>query len=241
VNKGHGTSGNGNFTLSMKNHYGTFDPAMHNDASNYLTRNYIFAINQSDPILGGTPPRQQLCIVDSLWAETSGNNGPPDANPYSRLVMGTFGPAVDYLTIKKIREPIMSATHNAAVVNAIMPAFGYTATDPTWVEISGTGSQVTVAHESTPSVQVTLSNGSFKQSSAHFSLPRDIGGLQVGVFDLNGRKIRELETPSLAGKAAAIAWDGRATNGNLVSAGEYIVRATAENFSQAGKLMVSRL
>jgi hypothetical protein len=241
VNKGHGTSGNGNFTLSMKNHYGTFDPAMHDDTSTYLTRNYIFAINKSDPILGGTPPRQQLCIVDSLWAETSGNNGPPDANPYSRLVMGTFGPAVDYLTIKKIREPVMGATHNAAVVNAIMPAFGYTATDPTWVEISGTGSQMMVTHESTPSVQLTLSNGSFRQASTHFSLPPSTETLQIKIFDLRGSVVRELNASTLAGKAIAVAWDGKASNGSIVSEGEYLVRITTGSINKAGRIRVFRI
>jgi hypothetical protein len=121
-NKGHDLMGRA--TLCMKNHFGTFAPK--HDI------NYLLNINKSDAILGGTPVRQQLCFVDSLFANKTQNIGIPEVMP-CYLVMGVFAPAVDYLTIKKVREEVMGCTHDAATINSYLTTFGYAATDPLWV------------------------------------------------------------------------------------------------------------
>jgi hypothetical protein len=121
-NKGHDLMGRA--TLSMKNHFGTFAPK--HDI------NYLFNINKSDAILGGNPVRQQLCFIDSLFANKLSNMGAPDAMP-CYLVMGVFAPAVDYLTIKKVREGVQGWTHDAATIDSYMTTFGYTTADPVWV------------------------------------------------------------------------------------------------------------
>jgi hypothetical protein len=142
VNKGHEAFGGA--TLCLKSHFGTFAPnhfCPPSDAGNFCSNpdtakfyNYIFTITKSDAIIGGDPPRQQLCIVDSIIANKKTNTGDPESMP-CYLVMGTFGPAVDYLTIKKIREEVMGATHNATVTNMYMTQYGYTANDPQWIEV----------------------------------------------------------------------------------------------------------
>jgi hypothetical protein len=126
VNKGHPFFGRA--TLCMKNHFGTF-PADYSD-----TDNYIVDINKSDAIIGGAPPRQQLCIVDSLIANKASSHGMPEAMP-CYLVMGTFAPAVDYLTVKKVREQAMGATHDDAVVASYLTRFGYAAKDAKWIVV----------------------------------------------------------------------------------------------------------
>jgi hypothetical protein len=126
VNKGHPAFGGA--TLCMKNLFGTF-PADYTD-----TNNYIINLNKSDAIIGGAPPRQQLCIVDSLVANKASSHGTPEAMP-CYLVMGTFAPAVDYLTVKKIREQVMHATHDDAVVESYLTRFGYAAKDATWIVV----------------------------------------------------------------------------------------------------------
>lgn len=95
VNKHHGDD-YGAVTLCMKNHFGTFEPSPdgHGDFR------YLIAMNKSEAIIGGSPARQQLCLVDNLWAS---HKGWPTATPTGApagLVMGTFAPAVDYLTAK---------------------------------------------------------------------------------------------------------------------------------------------
>jgi hypothetical protein len=123
-NKGHILHGGS--TLCMKNHFGTFAANHTNLAS------YVLNINKSDAIVGGNPVRQQLCFIDSLFANKASNSGSPEVMP-CYLIMGTFGPAVDYLTVKKVREAVMSCTHDAAIVNAFVTSFGYTTSDPEWV------------------------------------------------------------------------------------------------------------
>jgi len=119
VNKGHNKD-YGETTLTLKNHAGTFEPRPIHKGGGL---DYIIAINKSNAILGGTPVRQQLCIVDSLWAMTKGPFGTPDKQ-VNRLIMGTFGPAVDYLTAKKVREPVMGVTHNKSI-ERFLTDFGY--------------------------------------------------------------------------------------------------------------------
>ena len=121
-NKGHDLMGGA--TLCMKNHFGTFAPK--HDI------NYLFNINKSDAILGGTPVRQQLCFVDSLFTNKTQNVGTPELMP-CYLTMGVFAPAVDYLTIKKVREEALGLTHVDATINSYLTSFGYTTADPVWV------------------------------------------------------------------------------------------------------------
>ena len=135
-NKGHNLAWTGYATLCMKNHFGTFPPTH--------DLNYMFNINKSDALLGGTSVRQQLCFVDSLLAISGRmNTGSPDKQP-NYLIMGVFGPAVDYLTVKKVREAILGSTHTAATIDSYLTTFGYATTDPVWVMVpAATGATCT--------------------------------------------------------------------------------------------------
>jgi hypothetical protein len=117
VNKGHTIAG---ATLTLKNHAGTFEPMPIHFGGGL---EYIIAFNKSKAILGGTPVRQQLCIVDSLWAMTKGPFGIPNKRP-TALSMGVFGPAVDYIVARQIREKIMGCKHPDSL-KKIMTEFGY--------------------------------------------------------------------------------------------------------------------
>jgi hypothetical protein len=129
-NKGH--TAMGGVTLCMKNHFGTFEPD-HTDLNNY-----ILELNKSDAIIGGTPARQQLCFVDSMFVNKASVFGTPELMP-CYFVMGTFAPAVDYLTVKKIREEVCNLTHTASEVKAYVTSFGYTTEDPKWILVPPAG------------------------------------------------------------------------------------------------------
>jgi hypothetical protein len=135
-NKGHNQAWTGYATLCMKNHFGTFPPTH--------DLNFMFNINKSDALLGGTFVRQQLCFVDSLLAISGRmNTGSPDKQP-NYLIMGVFGPAVDYLTVKKVREAILGSTHTDATIDSYITTFGYATTDPVWVMVpAATGATCT--------------------------------------------------------------------------------------------------
>ncbi len=117
VNKGHPYIG---MTGTMKNHAGTFE-AMPIHLGGGL--NYIIAFSKSEAVLGGSPVRQQLCIVDSIWANTGGVFGVPNKR-LCVLSMGTFSPAVDFLVMKRVREPLMGCSHPPAL-NRVLSDFGY--------------------------------------------------------------------------------------------------------------------
>lgn len=127
VNKGHGST-YGGFTMTMKNHTGTMK-------FRCPSQRELIDENKSDLILGGSPVRQQLCIVDSLWAAVPGP-GDPSTHIPGRIVMGTFSPLVDVAVARKIREPVMGASHSDSAIENILAAFGYAESDLEWDEFS---------------------------------------------------------------------------------------------------------
>jgi hypothetical protein len=130
--KGH-SSHFGGFTMTMKNHFGTFDPGPgHRSGSD----DYLIAINKTQEILGqmeeGTGnvifPRQQLCIVDVLWASESGPGGLPTHQP-NFLAMGVLSPIVDYQLATRFRGERMGWSYNTHVANRFLTEFGYSEKD----------------------------------------------------------------------------------------------------------------
>jgi hypothetical protein len=117
VNKGSSFAG---FTMTLKNHAGTFEPMPIHLGGGL---DYILAFNKSEAILGGEPVRQQLCVVDSIWAMTKGPFGVPNKRPCA-LAMGTFAPAVDYVVARRIREQMMGCAH-PDTLDRVMTEFGY--------------------------------------------------------------------------------------------------------------------
>jgi len=128
VCKGH-SSRFGGFTMTMKNHFGTFSPGPGHGHAGF---EYLLAINQSREILGPVDPksgrvvtpRQQLCIVDALWASEDGPGCLPQAQP-NFLAMGVFSPAVDYVVATAFREGMMGWPVHRKVADRMLDAFGY--------------------------------------------------------------------------------------------------------------------
>lgn len=128
VNKGHWDEFGG-FTLTMKNHFGTFSP--HPYGGNFFKEShgnldYLRSISKSNTLIGTTPPQQQLCIIDSIWATTQLNPGAGGNDmPANIIVMGVFSPLVDYLTAQKVRKNIMGC-HLGTIADTFLFGFGYT-------------------------------------------------------------------------------------------------------------------
>ncbi len=132
--KNHG-GGWGQFTMSMKNHFGTFSPKPGHGPGG--SADYLIGINKSPEILGQMDPRtgdvlfprQQLCIVDALWAsEKGGPSAPTNAQP-NALTMGTFGPALDYVTAMRLRKDTMGWPVRENVAERFLTEFGHTVAD----------------------------------------------------------------------------------------------------------------
>jgi hypothetical protein len=126
--KGH-SSRFGRFTMTMKNHFGTFAPGPGHKKSSF---EYLLAINQTREILGPIDrrtgrvlyPRQQLCLVDALWASEGGPGGKPSHQP-NFLAMGVSAPLVDYVVATNLRRRTMGWKINMKALREILACFGY--------------------------------------------------------------------------------------------------------------------
>jgi hypothetical protein len=132
MSKGHSRT-YGGFTMTMKNHFGTFSPSPgHGDQP----LEYLLGLNQSEEILGtmdkktGTVlyPRQQLCIVDALWASKSGPGGNPSHQP-NFIAMGVTSPVVDYIMATQFRKAKMGWSINMDATTRFLSEFGYSESD----------------------------------------------------------------------------------------------------------------
>ena len=117
----------GGFTMTMKNHLGTFSPHHIHDGGGL---DYLIAINKTSEILGSLDkdtgkviyPRQQLCLVDALWASKKGPGCNPSHQP-NFLAMGVLAPAVDYQVATKFRHAKMGWKPNMKSLENILKAF----------------------------------------------------------------------------------------------------------------------
>lgn len=247
VNKGHDspTFNVGMTTLCLKNHFGTF---LNNSSGGWyggaLTAMHLHStkglinINKIPEIVGGNPVRQQLCIIDSLWAMKGGPSGSADSKP-DRLIMGTFAGAVDYCCVKEIREKLMGVTnHQKQVIPQYLTAFGYKETDPEWVEM--TPDTVTIRKVNTKpfcdNITFTLTDSSMRKSMLNFSVPRgNKENLRVRIVDMKGRMVREINCKP---GTQTLHWNGRAASGNMVSPGSYAVSLFAGGFRETMQMTV---
>ena len=125
----------GNFTMTMKNHFGTFSPNPGHDTPK-ASLDYLIAINQTPEILGTMDdktgkvlfPRQQLCLVDALWASEDGPGSRPSHQP-NFLAMGVLSPVVDYVVATQFRGKKMGWEPNKDVIRRMLSGFGYSASD----------------------------------------------------------------------------------------------------------------
>ncbi len=130
--KGH-SSRFGGFTMTMKNHFGTFTPACRGRLGGV---DYLLGINQTPEILGPMDarsgkvlyPRQQLCMVDALWASKDGPNCGPSHQP-NFLAMGVMSPIVDYVLATKFRGERMGWNPDMETTRRMLTDFGYSESD----------------------------------------------------------------------------------------------------------------
>jgi hypothetical protein len=235
VNKGHDSNFNvGKTTLCLKNHFGTFLEnngwAMHLHSTTGLIN-----CNKVAEIVGGDPVRQQLCIIDTLWAINRNVTGGVTDKP-DRLIMGTFAGAVDYCCVKKIREEIMGVTnHEANVIPKFLTEFGYSEEDPEWIEITPDMVKVGKVNpvRGSSNLFFTAEHPSFRRTELKLSLVNGRGPVTAQVFDIKGACIRTIHQ---SGNSSRINWDGKTAGGRRVSGGTYLVKVRAGNATAAGRI-----
>jgi len=123
----------GGFTMTMKNHFGTFSPRPGHQPGG---PDYLIAINQTPEILGPMDrrtgkvlyPRQQLCLIDALWASKGGPGGNPSHQP-NFLAMGVMAPVVDFVVATKFRGEMMGWQPHMPAARRMLTDFGYSESD----------------------------------------------------------------------------------------------------------------
>jgi hypothetical protein len=237
TNRGHGESAG--FTLMLKSHMGTF-PAKHGDMT------YVTAMSKADAIVGGNPVRQQLCIVDSLFATQGGPGGAPDY-VLKKLIMGTFAPTVDYLVARKIRQVEMDRWTPSSSISKVATDFGYTVAEfdaLQFVDVPPVGSTAARINENSgfsAAVKVTVSNPAFKSSSLNLEIQANSHPVSVSIHDMKGRLVREFPVSiNNYGTDNAVVWDGISASGLVVPAGAYVVKAQTGVMVKSGSLVLMR-
>jgi hypothetical protein len=86
----------------------------------------------------------------------------------------------------------------------------------------------------------TRPNPSAGRVTARFSLPGDEPSVSLAVYDLSGRRVRQLVDGPLGAGAHQIDWDGRAEDGSRPAAGLYFMRLQARDAVVTDKLMLMR-
>ena len=212
TNKGHDFY-YGAYTLAMKNHFGTFAPKHDNG--------WVAAINKTDAIVGGTIPRQQLCIVDSLWATTLSQNGAFAKIP-AMITMGTCAPVVDYCVVKNIRQTVMGITPAEPATSTILSAFGFAESNSfDYLQLPSTSIFRPAPDVGRDSITVvSLSNRHFVPTRVDFLVPKGNGKSEITITDLRGELIRGFTFPT---DDNHFVWDGTNLSGKFVKAGHYIV------------------
>ena len=94
-----------------------------------------------------------------------------------------------------------------------------------------------VAEESPPAYGMlqNVPNPFSGSTTIHFSLPKD-ERVVISVFDLNGRRVRELVNSSLPPGPHQVMWDGRSSAGVKVASGLYLYRMETKGYT-VGKRM----
>lgn len=237
VNKG-SHSWTGPATLCIKNHMGTFKAS-----SSLHDLDYLIGISKSDAIVGGTPPRQQLCIVDSLWASNTGPAAVPNKAPY-KLVMGTCAPVVDYLTIKRIREDDMGVSHNSSIVSKYLTEFGFSEDDVSdFIYVDPTSNKMnskSVGSKKVATLWVTIPNISSNKTAISFDLTRHVRPIFINVRDLRGRTIQSLSLSTSSSGELHAFWNGRDGAGAVVGSGIYLITVRQNGRMMSKKIKLTR-
>jgi hypothetical protein len=72
-----------------------------------------------------------------------------------------------------------------------------------------------------------------------FTLP-ETGQLQVGIYDLSGKKVRQLLVGSRSAGEHHVTWDGRDSSGRLAPSGIYLVRAHSDSYVSLTKVVLAK-
>lgn len=218
--KNHGTSG---VTLSMKNHYGTC-----NDPNQLHRRSCDPAI----PVLNTLEPivkKQKLLIVDALFGvKEGGPGGSPQFAPNS-LLFGQDTVAIDYLGRDILKKSGCSTIALAHYIETADKTYHLGTSDPNQIEaVNVNNPSVGIDDQPNPDqkpddfvLEQNFPNPFNHHTQVRFYVTRS-GWVAVNIYDLDGRRVRELAHKQLDAGWYQIDWDGRDQSNKVVATGVYL-------------------
>ncbi|MBN1129231.1 MAG: hypothetical protein JXA71_09610 [Chitinispirillaceae bacterium] len=223
--------------LCMNNHAGTLKLSA-------PTPDELIDMNQSEAVIGeetaDVPCRQQLCIIDSLWA-TASDTG-PSTFVDCRIVMGMLPPIVDILTAEFVRKPqrLMNTPYDTTVTAAWLSRFGFPTIDPQWwIEYkpsTGTRRQHRVSVAGATVITVALGPPGNAHAVRLF-MPANNAPVTIDVLTLNGRRVRRLSLAATRNQSITVAWQNL---GKRLGAGSYTLRCRMAGEEQHALVKVDR-
>jgi hypothetical protein len=270
VNKSHDQAQLGKVTMALKNHVGTIwnetGPKCPNHTDTQLT-----SMNKSAAIIGnpdptqGIPARQQLAVVDSIFASRDASylGTVDEKHPGSfpgMIWMGTLAGPVDYLGVHKVRIPICQLAadyHNMAAVRRYLTEFGYSdamaaeiltmnpqtdASGRGWVD-AGTYTATYRRMMATDDtihrvVEVRLNGSRMRGAATRVSLGPDDRIKSVEIYTLTGALVKNLYAGDIRGNLVSYVWDGANEQGCCVGSGTYLIKVQGIASASTGVLQI---
>ncbi len=243
VLKNHGSN---EFTLGMKNHYGSVSPSTW--CGNY---DGLLEINR----FGDIKDKTMLVLLDGLFGTfVSGLGGGPDSwtlypgNTPRRIFLGTDPCVVEYLGQQTINEQREASGTEVLIDHYLYRAgaapYNLGIADPDQMTIEFVDASVSgVTHGPVAPLWMSLGapwpNPFRRQTSWRLKLARSTA-VTASVHDLAGRRVRSLLRRELPHGTHALTWDGARDDGALAGTGSYILTVEASDRRVSGVVTLVR-
>jgi hypothetical protein len=163
--------------------------------------------------------------------------------PY-RLIMGTFGPAVDYVTAKKVRATEMG-TSPTNIMENYLPSFGYSTAERDsmqLIEVDPATSVRMMEHDAV-SADVVLSlrthSGAKEGAKLKIGNAGKISG--AAIYNSQGQLVKHLYLPrQVSSDMALVNWDCTDEGCRPVNSGSYIFSIESPGHKESAVVKVLR-
>lgn len=221
-------------TLCLKNHFGTCDSPRQMHGSYGGT--YIPALNALSTIQN----KQYVNIIDALFGVYTGGPGGSPQFIANKIIMSQDIVAADYWGRELLSDngctTITQATH---IDNAAQSPYNLGTNDPAQMDVVNITSPTTGVdpYEDTNvpgsyQLKQNYPNPFNNNTQIEFYAPKS-ADVQFAIYDINGRKVRNLVNKTVSSGWHKISWNGTNDVGMPVASGMYIGQLSASGIKQS--------